>query len=164
MTKEQFLSGESRPVNPELMHAFMSCGLVEQSGHGVPVVAQKYGEEAYKLDGGFVKVTIPFYKRGYMLVNLKRGNFSFDNLVEEKQIDIDNERINATINATIKLSKTEIEVYKIIKSNTHITIPEIVKITGKHKATISRAISVLKENKIIERVGSNKTGCWNILA
>ena len=150
------------------MRAFMSCGLVEQSGHGVPIVVQKYGEEAYKLDGGFVKVTIPFYKHGYMIVNLKRGNFSFDTLVEEQQIDIDNERINATINSTIsaniKLSKTEIEVYKIIKANPHITIPEIVNILKKHKATVSRAIAVLKENKIIERVGSNKTGHWKILA
>ena len=168
MTREQFLSGESRPVNPELMRAFMSCGLVEQSGHGVPIVVQKYGEEAYKLDAGFVKVTIPFYKQGYMVVNLKRGNFSFDTLVEKEQIDIDNERINATINATIsaniKLSKTEIEVYKIIKANPHITIPKIVNILKKHKATVSRAIAVLKENKIIERAGSNKTGHWKILA
>ena len=97
MTKERFLSGESRLVNPELMHAFVSCGLVEQSGHGVPVVVQKYGEEAYKLNGGFVKVTIPFYKQGFMVVDLKRGNFSFDTLVEEQQIDIGNERVNATI-------------------------------------------------------------------
>ena len=111
---------------------------------------------------------IPFYKQGFMVVDLKRGNFSFDTLVEEQQIDIDNERINATINATIsaniKLSKTEIEVYKIIKANPHITIPEIVNVLKKHKATVSRAISVLKENKIIERVGSNKTGHWKILA
>ena len=89
-------------------------------------------------------------------------------IFQQKKSNFDNERINTTINATlnttIKLTKTEIAVYKIIKSNPYITSSQIAEKTNKHRVTISKAISVLKENKIIERVGSNKTGYWNILA
>ena len=65
---------------------------------------------------------------------------------------------------TIKLTDTEIEVYSIIKANPYITTTEIANITGKHRVTISKAISTLKENKIIERIGSNKKGYWKVLA
>lgn len=65
MTKEQFLSGQSKPVNDELMRVFMACGLVEQSAHGVPLVVEEYGESAYHFDGNFIKVVMPFDKSGF---------------------------------------------------------------------------------------------------
>jgi len=33
----------------------------------------------------------------------------------------------------------------------------------KDRATIARAISALKKQKVIERIGGDKTGYWNIL-
>lgn len=46
LTKEEFLEGKTEPVNKELMKIFLKCGIVEHSGHGVPIVVREYGEEA----------------------------------------------------------------------------------------------------------------------
>ena len=45
-TKEEFLSGKTQPVNKELMNIFLQCDIVEQSGHGVPLIVKEYGEKA----------------------------------------------------------------------------------------------------------------------
>lgn len=47
MTKDDFLYGKTHPVNEELKKIFLQCRIVEQTGHGVPKVVSKYGEEAY---------------------------------------------------------------------------------------------------------------------
>ena len=47
LTKEEFLSGKTEPVNKELMKIFLQCGIVEHSGHGVSIVIKEYGEKAY---------------------------------------------------------------------------------------------------------------------
>ena len=164
MTKEQFLSGESRPVNPELMHAFMSCGLVEQSGHGVPLVVQKYGKQAYKFEGDFVKVVIPFHQDGYVVIKMKGENFSLDNYIDEHKNDGKNVGTNVGINVGIKLNKTQSYVLKTIASNPNVTIEEIAREMQVSEKTIERAIKFLKDNGIIERVGSTKTGHWKILS
>jgi len=64
LTKEDFLAGKTAPVNKELMNIFLQCGVVEQSGHGVPVVVREYGAEAYEFSGDMITVKIPFYKSG----------------------------------------------------------------------------------------------------
>lgn len=45
LTKEEFLSGKTEPVNKDLMKIFLQCGIVEHSGHGVPIVVREYGEK-----------------------------------------------------------------------------------------------------------------------
>ena len=147
MTKEQFLSGESNPVNDELMRVFMACGLVEQSGHGVPLVVEEYGESAYHFDGNFIKVVIPFDKSG----------FTTDDKIADKE-----QEQNAPVNAPVKLNKTEQAIYEKIVSNTSITIDELTETLGKDRRTITRNIKTLKEKGLIERVGSDKTGYWKV--
>lgn len=63
------MSGISKPVNPDLMDIFKSCGIIERSGHGVPEVIKVYGEKAYKFSTNTITITIPFdlqkfYKNG----------------------------------------------------------------------------------------------------
>ena len=60
LTKEEFLSGKTEPVNKELMKIFLQCGIVEHSGHGVPIVIKEYGEKAYSFSQNMITVTIPF--------------------------------------------------------------------------------------------------------
>lgn len=69
---------------------------------------------------------------------------------------------NDTLNDTLKLSPKEITVLKIIKSNLTVTTAQIVEQTGFSRPTVMRAIKNLKENKILERVDSKKTGSWKV--
>ena len=69
---------------------------------------------------------------------------------------------NDTLNDTLKLSPKEITVLEIIKSNLTVTTAQIVEQTGFSRPTVMRAIKNLKENKILERVDSKKTGSWKV--
>ena len=69
---------------------------------------------------------------------------------------------NDTLNDTLKLSSKEITVLEIIKSNLTVTTAQIVEQTGFSRPTVMRAIKNLKENKILERVDSKKTGSWKV--
>lgn len=59
-TKEDFLRGVSKPVNPELFSIFKTVGFGEESGHGVPTVVGVYGREAFFFSKNVIDVTIPF--------------------------------------------------------------------------------------------------------
>lgn len=69
---------------------------------------------------------------------------------------------NDTLNDTLKLSPKEITVLEIIKSNLTVTTAQIVEQTEFSRPTVMRAIKNLKENKILERVDSKKTGSWKV--
>lgn len=71
--------------------------------------------------------------------------------------------INEVINGAITISATEQTVLAIIMKNQKITKIELQKETSLGKSTIDRAIKSLKEKHLIERIGSNKTGYWNIV-
>lgn len=60
MTKKDFFGGISRPVNEILARIFIQLGLIEQTGHGVSVVTEQYGKEAFEFLDNFLRVTIPF--------------------------------------------------------------------------------------------------------
>lgn len=135
LTKEEFLAGKTEPVNKELMKIFLQCGIVEQSGHGVPIVVKEYGEQAYRFSKNMITVVIPFSK---------------------------SVGINVGINVGIKLD-VENEVLNLIKENATITMPEMAKKLGVAVRTIERSIKKLKLDSKLKRVGSNKTGYWQIL-
>lgn len=58
---------------------------------------------------------------------------------------------------------TQEKIIKLIKENPNITQVEMAKRLGATRDGISYNIKVLKENGIIERVGSTKKGSWNII-
>ena len=137
MTKDDFLSGKTHPVNEELMKIFLQCHIVEQTGHGVPKVVSKYGIDAYDFGTSTITVTIPFEKKGF-----------------DKQ--------NAPVNAPVKLSASEKEILELIASNPSITTDELAKSILKNRTTITRSLRRLKDKGIIERIGSDKNGQWKI--
>lgn len=42
------------------MIIFFRLGLVESTGHGIPLVVSKYGKEAFDIHDNYIKVTIKF--------------------------------------------------------------------------------------------------------
>lgn len=71
--------------------------------------------------------------------------------------------VNVGVNVGVKLNKTQQEIYNLILSNQHITYLFLANEIKKSEETIRRNIKFLVKNKLIERVGSDKSGYWKII-
>lgn len=76
--------------------------------------------------------------------------------------------INSTLDKVIKssnfvMNEIQNKIYELISSNIFITQNEIAQILGISIRTVKRNFKELINNNIIERVGSNKKGYWEIL-
>jgi predicted HTH transcriptional regulator len=68
---------------------------------------------------------------------------------------------NGTINIA-GLSKHEQSLVNVIRKNPRSTVDELINAIGKSRRSVLRYLSSLKEKKILQRVGSKKTGFWKI--
>ena len=76
--------------------------------------------------------------------------------------------INSSLDKIIRsnnftMNEIQNKIYELIASNRFITQNEIVEILGVSIRTVKRNFKELIDNNIIERVGSNKKGYWEIL-
>ena len=94
-----------------------------------------------------------------------------DNAVENVPVNVPvndtvnvpaNGTVNGTVNGTAKLSENEIKVYELLKKDNNIKIEQIVAISKISRRTVIRVLNNLKNQNIIKRVGSDKTGHWEI--
>jgi Fic family protein len=74
----------------------------------------------------------------------------------------ENAPINASQNASINPTKTPDAVLMLIKDNPQITRKQIADALNKDLRTIGRSIAKLQEAGKLKRVGSNKTGHWQL--
>lgn len=42
------------------MRIFLSMGLTEHTGHGIPTIVNKYGEEVFEIEDNYIRCIIPF--------------------------------------------------------------------------------------------------------
>lgn len=134
LNKEDFFKGVSKPVNNALLNIFTNLNMIDQTGHGIPLIINKYGKEAFYISNNTIIVTIPINK----------------NLLEQNtNIDI--------------LNETDKKILNEIKKNPNNTKSEIAKISNLSESSVEKIIRKLKNNHIIERIGSNKNGSWKII-
>lgn len=117
--------------------------------------------------------------------NLKRGisytkeflNKFFENMLFQGSNDLDSKYLIISVegeNVGVKQKndgvnlknvgvKTEDKVMVLIKESSNITIKEMSDKLGKSTRSIERAIQKLKKNNKLIRIGSDKTGTWQIL-
>ena len=112
---------------------------MEQTGHGIPLIISNYGKQAFDIMENFVNVTIPF--------NYEKKN--------SDGTDVDNE---------VSLNAAEQRVINYISQKSNITIKELVEVSGYSDGYIRKILSSLKEKKVIERQGGNKTGKWVVIS
>lgn len=138
-TMEGFFAGESIPVNQKLSEIFLQLHISEKTGRGVPRIIQSYGKNAYEFRENSIIVKIPF--NWISVMGNKAGNKFND----------------------AELSETKNKILTEIRNNPNITKARLVEILSVGKTTIDKGMSVLKKKGYIERVGSNKTGYWNVI-
>ena len=106
---------------------------------------------------------------------LKEPEFQYDEFFESNFLrpsyydknygtyDLSNKNPNKVNNYKIPLSKLQQEIVNIILEKPNVTQTDIAKKIKVSRQSIATNIKELKENAVIERVGSNKKGYWKIL-
>lgn len=72
-----------------------------------------------------------------------------------------NENTNAE-SVSDAVNNLDAAVLSWLRENPHLSVAELVEMSGKSERTVSRCISSLKSKGLISRVGSNKTGYWKV--
>jgi ATP-dependent DNA helicase RecG len=75
----------------------------------------------------------------------------------KKAGEISSNKVNVTVNKMEKL------VYQLLSSNTQYTREELAEKTSKTVRTIQSTLNSLCDKEYITRIGSDKTGRWEIL-
>ena len=143
MTKKQFFEGISKPRNITLMRIFLSMGLTEHTGHGIPTIVKKYGEEVFEIEDNYIRCTIPFD--------------------EEVLGKSKNENVGLNVGLNVALNKTEKKVVSLLIEDSEYTSDELAAKIGVTKRTIERAFISLQNKKVIERIGSKRDGSWIVI-
>ena len=146
MSQEDFFGGISSPRNKELMRVFRDVDLVESLGSGmrrIPFYSQKRNENDNE-DALVGSVTDDFGSVNGS-VNLSEPT--------KRQLDIlaiisDYANKDSSVNGSVKSGATTKEI--ISKLNVS-------------ERTIYRELAVLKQMGLIRRVGSDKTGHWEVV-
>lgn len=142
LTKEEFFNGISKPRNEQLMNIFTRLGIVEHTGHGVPVIVDKYSKDVFEISDSYIRVIIPF----------------------NAEVLLNHGAINSSINGTNRegLDEKENAIFKEVKNNPYLSTKKISEVLNIPFRSAQRYVANLREKGFIERVGANKNGYWEI--
>lgn len=143
LTKEEFFNGVSKPRNEQLMDVFSRLGIVEHTGHGIPVIAEKYGKDVFEISNSYIRVTIPFNEEVLVNHGAISGAISGANREE--------------------LDDKEKMILDMLLNNPHLSAKELSGTLNIPFRSVQRYVSNLREKGFIKRIGANKNGYWEIL-
>ena len=96
----------------------------------------------------------------------------FENLLLGEKHILKNREVHVLFDDTVKIQNDTVKsnidtindtVFSLIKQNNKINVTEISERLNISLSTAKRKIKALKAQSIIERIGSDKTGCWKII-
>lgn len=152
LSQEEFFNGYSLPRNRELMRVFRDMELVENFGSGMRRILQKYSRDIFKISENYISTELKYDEQV---------------LSKIKPIEVaSNATINTTISATVttvKIEDIQREILKILRENSFATYSEMSDLLKVDRSTVSRHLNKLKELGLIKRIGSNKTGHWEVV-
>lgn len=163
LTLEDALNGIQSFRNENLVKLLFKLGYIENYASGLTRVFEAYENISEKpiIDNSLVALKVTFPNINYDSFKREKYKIGFDiggNIGYEKVDGSINDSINGSINGI--LSKYEKSIVHIIKENPNVTRKEICKILSLSIRTVDRNMESLKNKKVIERVGSNKSGKW----
>jgi len=140
LTKKEFFEGVSIPRNSTLMRIFLSIGLVEHTGHGIPTIVERYGKDVFEIADNYIRCVIPF---------------------DEEVMSHRNVGINVGINVGLKPSEQKV-LSTIIEhpDDSAVTMAEKIGISTR---TVERSLAKLQKLCLIERIGGKRNGRWIVI-
>ncbi len=140
MSLDPFFEGDSRPVNKSLFNMFSLLGLTEQSGHGVPIIVQNYGRDAFNITDSGVTVTIPFA-------------FEPDYVAARKE----------TERNRMGLDQGQAAVLSYLSRNPEAKLSEAAESTGLSLSAVKKVVTELKGKGLLVNKGTNRRSVWAVL-
>ncbi len=139
MSKNQFFEGISKPRNTTLMRIFLTMGLTEHTGHGIPTIINRYGKDIFQIEDNYIRCTILF----------------------DNQVLSQIEKRNVGLN--VGLNKTETKAIHLLIENPAYNAEELAEKIDVTKRTIERTFHSLQKKGFLERVGSKRDGRWMVI-
>lgn len=188
-TRSGMLAGEPVPVNRRLAEIFRMLHISDQIGTGVAAIIRTCGEKAFEFRDSSIVVTIPYHWLNKTSLSAAftaaqdAGNARFS--ADTGTCDVRNTEFSAGAgiqngndreetavrtypavpsSPSSMLTVTQKKILRALQRNPHLTKAKLAERLGVGKTTIDQGIAALKNNGLIERVGSNKTGYWNVLS
>lgn len=143
---------ESERRNPILADLFHRMRYMERRGSGL----KKIVNETSKLPGYSDELKPEFYSDTSFRVVIKNVNYNPTEVLSGVVNGVVNGDVNEVANRREK-------VLIALKANNRLTRPQLVKLLGIPKTTLDRDLAALKEENKIKRVGSDKSGHWEII-
>ena len=157
MSKEELVSGCSRPRNREIMRIFKDVDLVEQLGTGMNRMMKAYTPDIFVVSPNFFHTVFNYNKlpenqekdsSGLMPNNIQGvTDHVADNLTDRQR-------------AILEMLK---DVAENVAEKVAVNTKYLSERLGVNRKTIQRDVVVLQERQLIQWVGSDKTGHWEII-
>ena len=152
ITIDDLLSG-SHPKNVFLFSLMQRADLVEKIGSGIKRLNDAM--EDYKLALPVIEYKNIWFRIVFERPNLQKN--SYQQRIFGQKRDTVNDTLYDTVNDTQK------KILKELEKNPAITYIELAREVDKSRITVIRQMNDLKEKGIIKRIGSDKTGHWEIV-
>lgn len=75
----------------------------------------------------------------------------------------DKQNVPVNVSVNVPVNKTKYKILDLLKQNNSLTYDDLMGLLNVSRKTIMRNISDLKEQNKIKRIGSDKTGYWEII-
>ena len=157
LSEKEFFAGRSLPRNKELMRIFSDMDLCEQLGSGMKKILRIYPQSVFSVSEHFVDVRFDYAEEA---MEILREQNQADNQKPNVSDDRINDRINVIING--KITEIERNIMELISEQPNATTDMFCQKTGKTARTVSRALKSLQEKGYLKRIGSRKSGVWEI--
>lgn len=157
LSEKEFFAGRSLPRNKELMRIFSDMGLCEQLGSGMKKILRIYPQSVFSVSEHFIDVRFDYAEEAMKILREQ-------NQADNQKPNVSDDRINDRINVIINGRITEIErnIMELISEQPNATTDMFCQKTGKTARTVSRALKSLQEKGYLKRIGSRKSGVWEI--
>ena len=171
LTLEEMLQGSSIIRNELVADTFLRMGIVEKWGTGIKRIADLcrehgLGEVEYSATDFCFTSTIRRTRKDLfapVVPTVNDGKVTQE-VTANGGINVPNVPKDGGINGGINLSENDWIVFKELEKNPRLTSSELVQITKMSSRTIDRCLKSLRDNQMIARDGSKKTGHWLILS
>ena len=145
LTIKDFYKGTSEPVNKKLSEIFLQLHISEKTGRGVPTILSNYGEKAFEFSENRIQVTIPFNRI---------------NIVDyHPQIKVGNKSGEKVVN---KINKSQLKMIELIRNDPNVTTNILMRKLGLGHTAIQNNLTKLQKLGVITRIGSKKSGYWQV--
>jgi predicted HTH transcriptional regulator len=138
------------PRNRELMREFRDLKLVEQLGSGIHRILKAYNKDIFKMSDNFMEISFP-YEKEYL--NKEGGQIG-------GQMSGQIELVERLVEGLVESQK---KIVILVAENPKISKKDMSEKIGISTTAIDKNIEALKKKNIIKRVGSDRSGSWQIM-